>query len=278
MTSAPEPIDAYLDQLLFELRGRSRDVRRILAETEDHLHEASEAAQADGLSEMEAQRTAVSRFGAPRKVARRFVSSGPVSWRPSSDTLLALVHAAAYLAAIGLLAIGASGLLSEAFGRAFGADMVAGDLPGVSYTADRCTELKEYAPKGYDCMEAAAYHHWGETVVYRGAAGVLGLLLGGALLLWRRRRAEVPDAAVLPDGFVPTIGASLFGVAAAGLLLESLNAFIAGKGTGSGQFLSAGLVAAAVFGVFAYRLLGTLTTRATTVATASSDDDLPRPG
>ena len=260
-TSSAEPIDAYLDQLLVELRGRSRDIRRILAETEDHLREASEAAQSEGLSALDAQRAAIARFGAPRTVARRFAPAGPASWRPSSDTLLALVHAAAYLATIGLLAIGASGLLSEAFGRAFGADMVAGDLPGVSYTADRCTELQEYAPKGYDCMEAAAYHHWGETVVYRVAAGVLGLLLGAALLLWRRRRGHTPEATMLPEGFVPTIGASLFGVAAAGLLLESLNAFIADKGTGSGQFLSGGLVAAAVFGVFASRLLGTLTTR-----------------
>ena len=33
-------IDRYLDQLLSELRGSATDVRRILAETEEHLRDA----------------------------------------------------------------------------------------------------------------------------------------------------------------------------------------------------------------------------------------------
>lgn len=43
------PIDAYLDKLLVELQGPGHQIRRILAEVEDHLTEAAAAGVADGL-------------------------------------------------------------------------------------------------------------------------------------------------------------------------------------------------------------------------------------
>jgi hypothetical protein len=42
------------------------------------------------------------------------------------------------LGAVGLVAIGASGPLAELLGRLFGPAFVAGDLPGMTYTAAVC--------------------------------------------------------------------------------------------------------------------------------------------
>jgi hypothetical protein len=261
MSAPADAIDRYLDQLLLDLRGDARGIRRILAETEDHLRQASAEAQERGLSASEADQEAIARFGPSKLIARRFQSRLLV-W-PAAVSIRALVEAGAHLAVVGLLAIGVSGLLNEVFGHAFGAEMVAGDINGVTYTAPRCAELQEYAPAGYSCAEAAAYHHWNETVTYSVAAGILGLLLLAGLWLWRRvdARADGIDVEILPDGFVSIVGASVFGLAAGGLGLLTLNQMIAGKGTGSGQYLSGALVAGVVFVAFALRLFRTLDLR-----------------
>ena len=95
-------------------------------------------------------------------------------------------------------------------------------------------------------------------VEYRVAVGVLGLLVLGGFLLWRRR----PDGrqerylGVLPDGFSVTVATSLYGVAAAALALLSLDSLLVAGGDGTGQWLSAAIVAAAmavVYGVSLYR-------------------------
>ena len=65
-------IEGYLDQLLLELRGRATDVRRVLAETEEHLRDATADGVAAGLSPDEAEAEAIARFGSPRAIARRF--------------------------------------------------------------------------------------------------------------------------------------------------------------------------------------------------------------
>ena len=65
-------IEGYLDRLLGHLRGSAHDVRRILAEAEEHLRDAAAELVAAGASEEEAQRRAIERFGDPHAVARRF--------------------------------------------------------------------------------------------------------------------------------------------------------------------------------------------------------------
>jgi PadR family transcriptional regulator PadR len=92
------------------------------------------------------------------------------------------------------------------------AGFVAGDLPGMTYTPERCAEFLEYFPDAGSCAKAAALHHWGEVVEYRVAAGVLGLLVLGAFLLWRRRARPPEYLGVLPDGFAATVATSLYGV------------------------------------------------------------------
>ena len=66
---------------------------------------------------------------------------------------------------------------------------------------------------------------------------------------------------VLPDGFSATVATSLYGVAAAALALLSLDAFLVG-GDGTGQWLSAAIVAAAMAAVYGVSLYRTVLTRA----------------
>lgn len=174
------------------------------------------------------------------------------AWRVCAD----LVRAAIGLTSVGMIAVGISGLLAEAFGAAFGLRFVAGDPSGVTYTKTRCAEFFGYAHDARTCVEAATTHHFGEVVEYRVAAGVLGLIgLGVWWLL--RRRADRPG--VLPEAFMTTVATALFTVAAAALLLESAGqALIGGESNGVGALLSAGLVsalAAVVFGVSLWRSL-----------------------
>lgn len=245
-------IDRYLDRLLLELRGSAGDVRRILAEVEDHLNDATREGVAGGLPEDEARRAAIARFGSPRAVARRFGGATV----PRADLARALAWALVPFGAVGLVAIGVSGAISELLGRLFGAAFVSGDLPWVRYTPRRCAELRSSFP-GRGCLDAAVQDHWGEVVAFRVAAGVLGLLvLGGYLLVRHRARAS---AASLRPGVVPVAGVTAYGFGAAVLALEGANAaLLGGVHGGSGQWWSGAAVALAValvYGRSAYRVL-----------------------
>jgi hypothetical protein len=254
-------IEGYLDQLLGHLRGSAHDVRRILVEAEEHLRDGAAEQMAAGASEEQAQRRAIERFGHPRAVARRFSAGlAPV---PPPVVAAELARAAVPLAGVGLVAIGASGLLAELLGRLLGAGFVAGDLPGMTYTPERCAEFLEYFPDAGSCEQAAALHHWGEVVEYRVAVGVLGLLVLGAFLLWRRGRGGRPPEylGVLPDGFAATVATSLYGVAAAVLALEGLDALLVAGGDGAGQWLSGAVVALAMAVLYGVSLYRTMLTR-----------------
>jgi hypothetical protein len=160
------------------------------------------------------------------------------------------------LAVAGLLAIGISGVVAGIFGWAFGRSFVAGDPPGVTYTAARCADFLEYSPGATTCREAAEWHHYGEIVQYRLATGLLGVLLLAAYALARRKLRGDPTA--LPPGFEATIGTAMYGAAALYLLATSMNGALVHETAGIGGWLSGGLVAAimaAVYGIALYRVL-----------------------
>ncbi len=183
------------------------------------------------------------------------------AWRVWGD----LIRAAIGLGSVGLLAIGASGVVAEAFGAAFGRGFVAGDPSGVTYSRARCAEYMEYAPDAHSCAEAATTHHFGEVVEYRVAAGVLGLIGLGVWWLLRRRTHR---PGVLPEAFSATVATALFTVAAAGLLLESIGlAVIGGESNGVGALLSGGLVSAVAAAAFGLVLWRSLLSRAERLAT-----------
>lgn len=258
MTGQPDLIEQYLDELLAELRGRARDVRRTLAEAEDHLREATRHGRARGLSEAQAQQAAIERFGTPRTVAGRFAAerSGGVPFSVLVEAVLALT----LVAGIGLVAIGASGALAGVLGPAVGKTYVAGDPSGVTYTPARCADFREYFPKASTCEAAATAHHFDEIVTYRLAAGVLGLLVLAGYGLVRRRRPSARGLA-LPDGFTATIGTVPFAVAAAVLCLPALGSTAMGDSSGAGGQLTGGVVAALAAAGFATSLYRTVRAR-----------------
>jgi hypothetical protein len=178
-----------------------------------------------------------------------------------------LFAAAIRLTAIGLIAIGVSGLVAGGMALALGKSFVAGDPPEITYSADRCADYFEYEPHAGTCEEAATLHHFGEVVTYRWVAGVLGLLLLGGHAVVRRRWTWMRDRAELPDGFEATVGAAVFGVAAAALLGQSLETFAAGETAGVGDYLSGGVVSAMVALVFGLSLYRTLAGRVTSAPT-----------
>ena len=186
-----------------------------------------------------------------------FADSPGASGLFSRPTVEALVLALGRLAVVGFLAIGASGLLAWDMGAAFGKAFVAGDPPGVTYTAARCADFAEYAPGVRTCAEAATSHHFDETVSYRTAAGVLGLLGLPVYLVLRRRFRD--RSRLLPRGFEATIGTALFGLAATGLVVFGLGALTPGVDHGAGSLLSAAPFALGVALVYARSLYRTLT-------------------
>lgn len=82
-------IGPYLNELERELRLPARLRRRVLAEAADHLHEATEALMAEGMSGDDAEWAAVAAFGSARGLARRFTDElavravGRAAWAAS---------------------------------------------------------------------------------------------------------------------------------------------------------------------------------------------------
>ena len=236
------PIERYLDALVLELRGRATDIRRILAEVDDHLHDTV----ASGATEDEA----VARFGTAREVARRFA--------PGRGAVFAdLVRAAWLLSAVGLLAVGVSGVLSMGVRAALGSRFVAGDPIGVTYTPARCADFLEYHAESSTCEAAASAHHADEVQFYRVVAGVVGV---GALAIWRWKIRR--PLSRLSVELVPAIGAAVFGLVGVGLLVQGLSMLTEGPSHGPGEWLSAAVVAIALAALYGVRLLAQLRVRA----------------
>jgi hypothetical protein len=225
-----EPIEQYLDELYTQLRTDPRSARRMLDEAADHLYGAAESLEASGMDRVAAEREAVRRFGSSAVVAKADRRFG----RLVLDTGFAVT----VLGAIGLVAVGVSGLLAGAMAALFGRDFVGGGL------------VRSIAGGSASVSESA-----GDALVLRGLAGVLGVVvLGGA---WLARRGGV-RLRVLPMTYVDTAGLVAFAGATLVLSALSLNQVVQQSGHGTGFFLSgaiASLVGAIGFGIRAVRSL-----------------------
>jgi hypothetical protein len=166
--------------------------------------------------------------------------------------------AAGLLSAIGCVAIGASGLISGVMDATLGPRFVAGDLPSITYTAERCAEYRVLAPQEPSCRSAAARHHTDEVETSRIAAGVLGLLGFAAWAVLRRRWRATPATGALPPALVPGIGSAVFGVATLALASASLSNIGWSSAAGLGQWLSAAVVSGVVAVGFGLALLRSL--------------------
>ena len=233
--SDDEVIEGYLDELLVELRGSPRTVRRVLAEAEAHLRDALAAG-------MDAEE-AVSRFGTPRVVA---ATSNRLGGTPLSVVVRQLLLAACLLTAIGLAAIGVSALISGGMDAVYGPSFVAGDLPTITYTPARCDEYRRLAPHEQSCRLAAARHHADEVETNGVAAGVVGLVAFGVWAWLRRRWSVTPANGALPPALVPGVGTAVFGVLALMVSSQALQSIGWHSTAGLGQWLSEAIVCGAV--------------------------------
>ena len=236
----PDPIDTYLDELLGRLRGDPATVRRILTESEAHLRDAVDA----GATPAEA----ITHYGDPALIAAHHRANGALPWITAIGRLAV---AACLLVSLGLVAVGISGVVAVGMDAAFGPRFVAGDLPTISYTGERCAEYFEYAPGTTSCLAAAARHHTDEVERYRIAAGVAGMV---GLGMWLAVRRRYPVGA-LPAGVVSGIGATAFTVASVLVGTEAISSLQAGSTAGVGQWLSGASVAAVFALVFTARLV-----------------------
>jgi HAAS len=241
-------IEQYLDQLADELIASPRQARRILAETQDHLYSARQSLIDGGMAPGEAEKTALSQFGTPAVVARSFRPGLQLTSLPFIESLGTTLLG---LAAVGFIAIGLSGVLSFGFGALVNRDFVSGDLPGVTYTPQRCDDFFRFHPEASTCEDAATAHHYDEIVFQRIDVGVLGLLALAAYFAARRLR----QARSMPAVFAPTIGAALFGIAGVGFTLMSIGQTVTGGSGGAGAYLSGGLVCLVFAAAYGLRLL-----------------------
>jgi hypothetical protein len=254
MSAPGDPIEEYLDLLYARLRTSPRQARRVLAEAEDHLREAVADGLSAGMTEHEAQEAAISSFGSVRAVVR--AHDARLRRFPALVVLGDLVMSAWMLAGVGLLAIGVSGLVAEAMNAAFGPRFVGAIPSAARFTAATCRSWLADNPGAHTCTQAAILETSGDAVRLRLLAGIAGLVLLAAYHLARRYWSDP----MLPDGFVPTVAVSLFGLAGlAGLGLAWLatSQGVAGV-SGPGFYLSGAIVSLAVAAVYIPALHRTL--------------------
>ncbi|ONH21997.1 permease prefix domain 1-containing protein [Pseudofrankia asymbiotica] len=254
-TRVDDPVEDYLDQLYARLPADARGARRLLAEAEDHLREATAAGVAEGLPVVEARRRAVDRLGDPRAFTRAAAVS---SWhRPSWAAIRDLTWAAARMAGIGLVAIGVSGGVAAAMNAAFGRHFVGGGPAGVAYPTAACAHFLAVHPGAASCAQAAMLENSQDAVSLRLLAGLVGLLVlavGNAPAMVHRRRGGRPRRSSLPSTLVPAVGATAFGAAGAVLVGLAADDTVVGVSSGAGYYLSGGLVALAVAAAYAISL------------------------
>jgi hypothetical protein len=229
------PIEHYLDELYAQLRTDPRASRRLLEEAGDHLYDTSAELQDSGMDPLEAEREAVRRFGATRPIVRAHQRRS--FGRLAVDT----AQAALFLGAVGLTAVGASGLLVAAMSALVGRDFVGAQLPNwVSVAGGHPASVAENAD---------------DAVALRVLAGLAGLVVLAALWAVRRARPGV-RLRVLPIAYVDVIGLVAFGAATVALGAASVDQLVNHAGRGAGYFLSGAIVSAvgmAIFGVRAAR-------------------------
>ncbi|HEY1675734.1 MAG TPA: permease prefix domain 1-containing protein [Streptosporangiaceae bacterium] len=209
-----DPIEDYLDQLYAGLRTTPRQARRIIAEAEDHLREATAAGIEAGLSEPEAREAAISSFGSVRAVVRAHARR-----IPPRAVFGELAMAAWQLTSIAVLAVAGSGLVAFVMNQVLGPQFVGGE-PALANRGGLgpCEYWLGIWTHAQNCGQAAMLETSSDAVSLRLLALIPGLvLLEGYLLARRYQRKRGWRADLLPDAFVPTVAACLFGGLTAGL-------------------------------------------------------------
>jgi HAAS len=242
-----ELIEDYLDQLYAELRLPPREARRVLAGAADQLAAGLAEGLAGGLTEREAAEHAISSFGSVRAVVRAHQRRRRAL--PPGRLAAGLAMASWQLAAAGLAAIGASGLIVALLNHTLGREFTGGTPTAAGLTAAACRRYLAGWPAAHSCGRAWMLEVSADAVTLRVAAGLAGLALLAGYLLARRR---VPP--VLPPRLLPTAAVAMFGTAAAVLAWLALAGRAAGVTNGPGYYASGAIAALAAAFAFAVPL------------------------
>ncbi len=251
MSSDDDVVEDYLDELFVALRGQPRQVRRMLAETEEHLHSAIVDDVAHGTPAQDAAGAAVARFGGAAQIAKAWNASTPPE--PMRSFLRRTASQLVPLAAVGLVAIGLSGVVARAMTALWGRTFMFADPAGTTYPVSDCRSWLSLHPSAGSCTNAYLAESQADGLLARYAAGILGLVLLGVVVLIRRRRgAPVFGRLPLLSSFTGTI---LFLAAALGLVGLGVDSIRTSDGHGAGQWLSGAVIALPLAVVFGFIFL-----------------------
>jgi hypothetical protein len=237
-------VDGYLEELAARLRLTPSSAIRLVEESEAHLRQAVEAELAAGADADLAEQRALARFGTADEVAR---AANGGRWR----MVLPGLNAVAQLVAVGCLAVIAGTLLAEALSWVTSTSWVFGRPSTFAPTSGQIGHWLAVQPSAHGWREAAALENASDSLVLRGAACLLGLLVAGPVYWVTRRRAK------LGGGVTPAVGATAFGGAAVLLVTGSLRSLDWGWGQAVCDSLMALVVAAGYAAVCARSALTT---------------------
>ena len=245
------PIERYLDDLLVASRRLPpREARQLLAEAEAHLRDCADTQIAAGTLVDEAEANAVQRFGDARALAA-------ADGRTSLKTIVSQVALTALLlGGIAGIGIGISGAIAAVFRAAGGDRLVAGGPTVSALSASNCARWLAIDPSAASCHDAALNDWANETVYYRLAVGVLGILAVLGYAAVRRRRSHRPALNPLVTDTAATV---LWTGAAVVLFALGVDALVISAGDGAGQWLSAAPVALVAALWYGTKLTKTLT-------------------
>jgi hypothetical protein len=224
------PIECYLDELVAGLSTRQpRELRHLVAEAEAHLRDDAEA----GMATAERRRLVTPLWA----LARQFALTAVV------------------LGAVGALAVGASGALSAVIDRVAGPRLLAAPSSHQLLSASDCARWLGLDPSAHTCRAAATADWVNEAIWYRLVLGLLGVVALAVFMTARRRSTKMRSWSLLPPAISDTIAATVFCIGGGWTLALGVDAIAGSAGDGSGQWLSAAVVALVAAGIFGVRLI-----------------------
>ncbi len=247
------PIEDYLDDLTLCLRHESpRRARHLVSEAEAHLYDLAAALVSAGAKGLDAEAEAVARFGSAHEITR---AEGRVAALPTATIITQIGLSGLFLGSLGAVAVGASGLIAGLIRLIGGTGAIVDLSSGPPLTAANCARWLSSDSSASSCQAAAVGDWADETVFYRIALGIVGLIMLSLSVLAHRvlrRRGARP----LPQSVSDTIAASLFIVAGVWTLGLGIDAVVLDRA--SGQWFSAAIVSLVAGLLFGLRLIDLL--------------------